>query len=202
MHQKCSCIPMNGYSQQHKASVEDTFSINVFMLHRKSLLTEGLMFEWRWFLSGQPDNSLLISTGKNCLFLVYGVRLNGQQEWQPVEQKICLTWIPCNFGGHRPYFVCPSCGQRAAFLYGVDLFFLCRRCSGLAYASQSENKSYRALRKARKLRQRLCAPANLDQPVMKPPRMHWRTYFRLLNKAVQAEREATCYMYESLLRSR
>ena len=63
-----------------------------------------------------------------------------------------------------------------------------RQCCGLAYASQSESPWHRALSKSQKIRMRLGGgPSVLDLFPKKPPRMHWRTYGRLFNKAAAAQ---------------
>ncbi len=51
---------------------------------------------------------------------------------------IDLEWTSCNYGGSRPWFICPGegCGRRVAILYGPTLPPLCRQCRGLCYASQ------------------------------------------------------------------
>jgi hypothetical protein len=42
---------------------------------------------------------------------------------EDVSYAVPLSWTPCNFGGSRPWFVCPgvlegvSCGRRVAKLY-------------------------------------------------------------------------------------
>ena len=98
------------------------------------------------------------------------------------SEEVAWTWTPCHFGGVRPWLLCPACGARAAKLYrtwkhgGLN----CRPCLDLAYASQSESRLTRGLRKARSLHERVGGGANLlDQFPQKPPRMHWRTYIRL-----------------------
>jgi hypothetical protein len=84
---------------------------------------------------------------------------------------------------------CDGCGRRAAKLYlGDGLVFACRLCRDLGYASQLENRRYRAITKARKLRVRLGGSGNLLDPFPKRPRgMHRRTYDRLQAAAITAE---------------
>lgn len=59
-------------------------------------------------------------------------------KWVDMEVRLRLAWTPCNYGGSRPWFVCPGegCGRRAVILYGPSSPFLCRQCRGLCYASQ------------------------------------------------------------------
>jgi len=72
------------------------------------------------------------------------------------------------------------CGRRVAVLYGLREHFACRRCYGLAYASQQESLRERGLLKAQKILLRLGAKPDLLEPFPeKPPRMHWATYQRL-----------------------
>lgn len=65
-----------------------------------------------------------------------------------------LVWTSCNFGGSRPWFVCPGCGRRAAILYEDHQQDrpLCRLCLDLAYPSQNEDRIGSAARRAEKSR--------------------------------------------------
>jgi hypothetical protein len=58
----------------------------------------------------------------------------------------------------------------------------------LVYSTQRENPRFRAITKAQKLRMRLGGGPNLLQDFpTKPPRMHRRTYNRLLARAMTAQ---------------
>lgn len=77
----------------------------------------------------------------------------GQQEAQIDNgQIIKLVWTNCNYGGQRPWFICPKCLRRVGklsdrnhSLRGLSLlfnlytkeaktkFFRCRKCLNLAY---------------------------------------------------------------------
>jgi hypothetical protein len=74
-------------------------------------------------------------------------------------------------------------------LYPVRRRFLCRHCSGLVYASKSEQPWRQAYRRANKLRQRLGVTAM--GVVEKPKTMRMRTYKHLLDAALEAEIQAT-----------
>ena len=75
-------------------------------------------------------------------------------------------------------------------LCGEGKWFLCRHCYALPYGSQQETAQDRHYRKVRKIRYRLGASHNLTEPVWpwnKPKGMHWRTWERLLDQALDAE---------------
>ena len=60
-----------------------------------------------------------------------------------LDDHLCLTWTPCNFGGHRPWFICPGCGERIAVLYAFP-HFRCRACHPLAYGSTHRSEHWPA----------------------------------------------------------
>ncbi len=94
--------------------------------------------------------------------------------------------------GQRPWFICPGagCGRRIAVLCRPGKYFLCRHCYDLRYESQREDKTYRALRRAQKVRQCLGGSANMTEPFPEKPKgMHWRTYERLWQEHHEAEME-------------
>ena len=87
-----------------------------------------------------------------------------------------LAWTPCNFGGERPWFVCPGegCGRRVAILYGPGPWrMLCRHCRGLDYASQRTGVLGRAKMRVEKARSRL-PPSGT-----RPKGMHRATFLKL-----------------------
>ncbi len=79
------------------------------------------------------------------VILRYRHQSGSGSEWEDVREPVPLTWTGCNFGGERPWFVCPGAGRgrRVAILYGPGRYFLCRHCYDLAYESQRENGMYR-----------------------------------------------------------
>ena len=106
------------------------------------------------------------------------------------EEIIAIDCTICNFGGQRPWFVCPAsnCRKRAAILYHGVEGFQCRHCAKLAYLSQYENPALRALRKVRKLRAKLGGRPRPDLPLpTKPARMHGSRYLELVHAAIDAQ---------------
>jgi hypothetical protein len=144
-----------------------------------------------WYRKGwfEAESEQVVAWGEQILQVqirraAVGIRLSGQLRWIPV------TWSSCGFGGQRPWFTCLNfrngkpCQRRAAILYFDGKSFACRRCccAGLAYASQAEGRTARAIRKARKLRMRLeGGPALVEFPP-KPKYMRWPTYRTLQKK--------------------
>ena len=51
-----------------------------------------------------------------------------------IRQVVPIERTPCNFGGTRPWFRCPTCGGRVAMLVADQNRFCCRRCRGRAKA--------------------------------------------------------------------
>ncbi len=104
----------------------------------------------------------------------------GQRWGDAVAGDVEMDWTRLPSGGRRPWFLCPSCSRRCGVLYSIRSRIFCRLCAGLSYASQNEQRGFRALRKAQKIRVRLGGSANMTKPFPGRPRyMHQRTYQRL-----------------------
>jgi hypothetical protein len=195
---------MGGYGSGHwyrwntKDAVEGTLRLDVRQLARAAdLTTPGTFLPWGWRYSDGRESSIGIAVGEHALILTYTWQ-RGQGEAESIRQGVPLTWMPCNYGGRRPWLRCPGvkngryCGRRVAILYLAGRYFLCRRCYGLAYTSQRESKPDRMLRKAEKIRRRLGGQAGVQNRFPgKPKGMHWRTYSRLCTEADQAELTGT-----------
>ncbi len=152
----------------------------------RRLARDGALVAGARALIGWGDGGWInvIAAGGNdgrpaALTLDYRYRRDGGA-WEDVRQSIPLDWTPCTYGGARPWFRCPTCGRRAAVLWGAGRFFLCRGCHGLAYQSTREGRRDRRRIRAQAIRRRLGGSPSLQEPFpSKPPRLHWRTYMRL-----------------------
>jgi hypothetical protein len=143
----------------------------------------GHSFSLRWSRAGRQTDSIggVAQDDDRATFFYRHTRGLGD-DWEDVKETVALEWTPCNFGGERPWFICPGadCGRRVALLYGPGKYFLCRHCYVLRYESQREDKTNRALRRAQKIRKRLEGSANMMEPFPERPKgMHWSTYERL-----------------------
>jgi len=97
---------------------------------------------WNW--RGEPSGSITakIDIGlygtEPHMELDYRTRVEGE-DWRPVKYRVRLEATPCRFGGRRWWFICPNlgCGRRNLVLYQHWDRFVCRKCAGLRYNSQS-----------------------------------------------------------------
>jgi hypothetical protein len=148
----------------------------------------------RWSRAGRETGSIQVAVigdeKQKGIILSYRHRSGLGGEWKEVREPVPLSWTACNFGGERPWFICPGarCGRRVAVLYGPGKYFLCRHCHDLVYESQRENEMTRALRKAQAIRERLGGSANMTKPFPEKPKgMHHDTYMRMFWEHHEAE---------------
>lgn len=182
---------MGGYGSgrsEWRAKAERALRLDIKSLKKQGGLRPGLSLTSRWTWNSGESSSITILTRENALELVYRAR-NPGEDWQDRRQYIYLTHTECNYGGTRPWFICPQCSRRVGVLYSRGLF-LCRHCSRVAYTSKSENLPDRMLRKANKIRDRLGADYGLHKPMRRPKGMHWNKFWRLHERIEMLESQA------------
>jgi hypothetical protein len=168
------------------ATCEDYHAIDVRDYARKGLLKPDTWGWTKWSRDDEETGSISFVAGDGCITLKYRVRAHGG-DWESVEQRVPLDYTSPPYGGRRPWFLCPRCWRRCAKLYGGARFY-CRKCWGLTYQSQREDRSDRLMRRARAIRMRLGGSADMTEFFPpKPKRMHWRTYSRLYQEAKTLE---------------
>ncbi len=173
-----------------KVTAEETKSIDIHWLKRKGFLVPGVSSSLSWRRGEEPIGRIGMRAKNVSILLDYRWRQFGG-EWEDVTEQVFLTSTPCNYGGQRPWFICPHCSRRVGKLFGVGKYFLCRHCYRVAYQSQREDRYGRVLGKIQNIRTRLGGSSYLADPF--PPRpkgMHETTYQRLLKEAEEAESEA------------
>jgi len=121
-------------------TVESARSLDINRLNQAGCLRPGYWGGWEWKRDGERVADIVLRATAGQLNLSYRIRQHGD-EWRDIEQPTPIIWVPCRFGGRRPYFLCPGrgCGRRVAKLYCAATHFLCRHCYRLAYASQRED---------------------------------------------------------------
>lgn len=117
----------------------------------------------------------------------YAMTING------VTRAIRITTTRAGFGV-REWYLCPHCVSRVAKLYIGSKDIACRKCWGLHYASQSEDRLGRMRMMLR--RQRYAIWGNTEQtrnltisPYLfpKPKGMRWEAFDRKLGRLVRFE---------------
>jgi len=121
-----------------KPLVEDCMFIDIRQLSRSGCMGTCQKYSLKW----QNGSDIQVETTPEALKLLYNIFSDGEQ-LENVNIKVPLSWTPCNYGGNRPWFSCPSCGRRVAKLYLASRYFLCRHCNNLSYSSQREDKQMR-----------------------------------------------------------
>jgi hypothetical protein len=120
-----------------KKTTGESHSVDVRYLHREGLLKSGRWFSLRWLRADRETGSIGgVVEGTQTperVILTYRHRRGPNGEWEDIREPVPLAWTACNFGGERPWFICPGagCGRRVAILYGPGRYFLCRHCYDL-----------------------------------------------------------------------
>jgi len=190
---------MGGYGSGRRGGrtkIESCWSLDVNRLNRDGCLLPGYEGNRSWRQDGVRVASLGLRCNDDRLVLSYQLQPpKGASE--TIEYAVSLTWSPCRHGGRRPYFLCPGsppdqpCGRRVANLYLRRRYFLCRHCETLCYASQSEARHDRLLRRRNKLMDSLSpkgGPFDLEPP--RPKGMWHSTYEARLQEMRRLEAEA------------
>lgn len=166
--------------QGGRSTTEDYRPLDVRKLHKAGLLAAGMTAMWNWYSRGERRASIQVRAEDGRVRLIYAANENGER--RDYSYLVRLNWTACQYGGARPWFLCPAdgCGRRVAILYGGAVF-ACRHCYRLAYESQRERDYDRLAGRADKIRRRLGWPVGILNPTpwTKPKGMHWRTFWRL-----------------------
>ena len=153
-------------------------ALDVNTLNRRGLFARADQEDWselRW----PSGASIRIAFKSGSVFVAYSATSPGADNAEEIGERIGIAWTSCNFGGQRPWFVCPDCDRRCGKLYGGRLF-RCRLCVELVYGSTRQPEWERLLERAQDIRARLGGSMSTAAPFpLKPKGMHQRTYDRL-----------------------
>jgi hypothetical protein len=169
------------YRWDTRTTLDQVRRLDVRWLHRYGYL-DGWLRWVTWSRGERQTGSVGVRLVDGRLVVEYRCCRRGTDPWEDIRQVITLKWTPCHYGGQRPWFRCPGCQRRVAVLCGYDRLFLCRHCYRLPYTSQHETRLDRLYRKMRKLQTRIG-----HQYARKPKGMHWRTWERLRDQALNIE---------------
>ena len=176
------------YRWSRKDTVEEHRSLDVNRWHREGLLRPWQRFGWVWKRNGEEEASISVATYPEAVELSYTI-WPGTEDAEKVRYVVPITWTGCNYGGRRPWFVCPNtkCGRRVGKLYLRGRYFLCRHCHDLVYESQRIDDLARLIRRKERILKRWGKGRLASIYPKKPKGMHWKTYDRLLNEAYNLE---------------
>lgn len=184
------------YRWSKRDTVDDRLRLAVSQLGGADLSRPGTgSIQWSWADGRRASVDFAIVPG-------VGLRLSYAYRGQPVPPYLVrVVYTRCNYGGVRPWWICPSCGRRVAHLY-LDRLWACRRCSGLTHASKQGAPADALLTKVRRrldaIRRRLGLTED-DHGGTKPLGMHWRTYWRLRREYVALCQLEPLALYGGLL---
>ena len=145
--------------------------LDVRRWQREGVLKPGRSGSWQWTNreTGEQVGSIGYRVDDGCVRLDYSI------DGKPSGQTVRLSHSACNYGGARPWFICPIRGERVAVLYLRAGRFACRHCQRIAYASQSGDAIDRTWGKQAK------AEAKLGEHWRRTKGMHKTTHERLLS---------------------
>ena len=177
---------MGGYGSGRPAkryTTADYHSIDIRRWQREGLLEADNLFNWTWRdNAGRTMFTALVRVSEN------GVGIQYRSSRGNVVDVLPFASTHCNFGGRRLWFLCLGCRRRAACLFFAGTAFQCRRCLGLSYESQRQDRGARLIEKARAIRRKMGGSLSLVEAFPSRPKgMHWTTYSRMKACAARAE---------------
>jgi len=184
-----------------KQTTESQHRVDIRYMRQNGLLRPGRLGSLSWSRGGEKTGSIHYRVIEGYLLLRYRMRMYGG-DWEDIEQSIMIDWTACNYGGKRPWFICPirGCRRRVAVLYCAGKYFGCRHCYDLVYSSQREERHQWAERKCNAIIRRLGGDPHDEYWPEKPKYMHWKSYNRLLDKAKYYHRVSEEGMARLLMR--
>jgi len=138
----------------------------------------------------------------NVTYNQEGLRISFAANGQTYAQQINATYTPCTYGGKGRLWMQCACGGRTNKLYFHRLRFVCRKCTGLAYSSQSLSAPDRGTNAVWRVQKKL-DPAGgyeIDEIPDRPKGMHQSTYERITGKLEEAMEKREAAWDERLMR--
>ena len=173
-------------STSRKATTEACVQVDIRKLARDGLLQHGAESRLR---DRKSKYEIWLVSEQNRIRFQHGIAMLAGFR-RLTEDVVSIDWTECHYGGARPWFFCPGCGNRVAILYGPKFkrdgskmpirnrTLNCRQCHDLSYPSQHEEWDRRMRRRAKKT---LARSGGKYRDT--PKRMHCRTYNRLVDEA-------------------
>lgn len=161
-----------------KISTANLLCVRLADFKKRKCLTPGVWREWYWSRDGEKVASIIFTVTDTFIWFRYTIK-DGEDNQFTVDKNILFTLTPCNFGGHRKWFLC-CCGRKVATMFIRGQEIACRHCFNAVYPSQREDAIDRKWRKIHKLE------AKLKDGRYRPKGMHWRIFARIKNEWMRA----------------
>ncbi|MCM3622762.1 hypothetical protein M4D70_10925 [Brevibacillus borstelensis] len=168
-----------------KPIADNHLALSVTDLNKSKLLSEGNHFQWAWLKKQLPLATITLLV-RNGSIIITGNTISAV--------TVRLTQTDCNYGGTRPWFICPNpmCKRRVEKLFLVKSILRCRHCHNLTYMScrMSRNDLMQLLIHSRRIKRRLFSKGLVDSVnwfVSRPKGMHSSTYLRLRKEFIRSE---------------
>ena len=163
-------------------ALEDLQRLEIGHLAKLGVLTPGRGMELTW----ESGSYIRTEASQEGLRLIYSCG------GKAFDYRVLLSWTACNYGGERPWFLCPAigCSRRVSVLRLRGGVFVCRHCTGLLYTSQLTAANWRAKDQEWKLRRALGIKPGDIRPAYMIPRAkgrHQKTHDRLIAKLERLE---------------
>lgn len=181
-----------------KKNLEQQLRIDIRYLKKNRMLEPGIYtLGWSYGDEETADRATLI-VGRQKMAVACSWTDGETGDPQKMKRVIELSESPCRYGGSRKWLICPRCGYKMAVLVLTPPHVGCRHCLHLSYASQSENASYRALRRRNKIARRLERDEYFGEMLTRPKGMHWLTFYRLSEEHYDADMKSMFSMLARL----
>jgi len=169
--------------EREHSTTDDALDLDVRLLRRAGDLGGDHKVVVRW-TRGESVNIVGVTVlGGEAALVFYR-----DERGEATTERIGIEWTFCNFGGERPWWTCAHCGRRCAIVYAAGAGpFMCRLCANLTYTTAASDAYTRANYRIKKRRERLGWERGAPSP-SKPKGMHWRTWDRLFDEFLVADR--------------
>ncbi len=176
--------------RSRRAVVEDAFRLDAQELGRGGRLEDGRSARFVFAAGGRATDTLELEPDDWAITCRFTRRRPGRAD-EVAQYAIEISRTDCNFGGTRPWFLCPriGCRRRVSALFFDTPYLSCRVCARLGYRTQMQKSAVRGVERAKKIRAALGGRPGLVHPF--PPRpkgMHRRRYDELRREVEDLER--------------
>lgn len=177
-------------SRGRKYSLDDCRRLDInHMVRTSAIPKQGWSSgSWEWCDRNTGEAVLSIGYESNtfCDDRYIQLRYTLTKTQEKFDYRIRLVKTKTRFGGERLWFICPVTYRRVGklFFHPHRMMFLSRHACRLAYDSQSQSRSDRAINRMWKFKNKL---GGYDFFPMRPKGIRERTYRRLLKQVNDLE---------------